>query len=134
MEWNYEESLKSIAKANFDSWKAIRYGNCVVCGSADAGYYDLCQSCQDKPIPDYDAFHIRQLFSCLHKAALSDMEVKMCNAYEAGNATQAVQAYRDYCFSFGTPGRLYYNNCKEKADRRNDLTPGCLAWLLKEMG
>ena len=77
MEWNYEESLKGIAKASVENWKALKDGVCVVCGSKDAGYYDLCPNCQDKPIPDYEAFHVAQLFNVLHKAVLSDMMVQL---------------------------------------------------------
>lgn len=67
MEWNYEESLKGIAKASVENWKALKDGVCVVCGSKDAGYYDLCPNCQDKPIPDYEAFHVAQLLTCCIK-------------------------------------------------------------------
>lgn len=35
MEWNYEESLKGIAKASVENWKALKDGVCVVCGSKD---------------------------------------------------------------------------------------------------
>lgn len=85
MEWNYEESLKGIAKASVENWKALKDGVCVVCGSKDAGYYDLCPNCQDKPIPDYEAFHVAQLFNVLHKAVLSDMMIQLSKAYDAGN-------------------------------------------------
>ena len=101
MEWNYEESLKGIAKASVENWKALKDGVCVVCGSKDAGYYDLCPNCQDKPIPDYEAFHVAQLFNVLHKAVLSDMTVQLSRAYDAGNGQEATAAYKDYCFSYG---------------------------------
>lgn len=134
MEWNYEESLKGIAKASVENWKALKDGVCVVCGSKDAGYYDLCPNCQDKPIPDYEAFHVAQLFSVLHEAVLSDMAVQLSRAYDAGNGQEATAAYKDYCFSYGTPGRLYYNDQKVKADRVKDPTPGSLRYMLKVYG
>lgn len=95
MEWNYEESLKGIAKASIENWKALKDGVCVVCGSKDAGYYDLCPNCQDKPIPDYEAFHVAQLFNVLHKAVLSDMMVQLSKAYDAGNGQEATAAYKN---------------------------------------
>lgn len=87
MEWNYEESLKGIAKASVENWKALKDGVCVVCGSKDAG-----------------------------------------------NGQEATAAYREYCFSYGTPGRLYYNDQKAKADRVKDPTPGSLCYMLKVYG
>ena len=123
MEWNYEESLKGIAKASVENWKALKDGVCVVCGSKDAGYYDLCPNCQDKPIPDYEAFHVAQLFNVLHKAVLSDMMIQLSKAYDAGNGQEAT-----------TAGRLYYNDQKAKADRVKDPTPGSLCYMLKVYG
>ena len=106
----------------------------MVCGSKDAGYYDLCPNCQDKPIPDYEAFHVAQLFNVLHKAVLSDMMIQLSKAYDAGNGQEATAAYREYCFSYGTAGRLYYNDQKAKADRVKDPTPGSLCYMLKVYG
>lgn len=134
MEWDYEKGLEGIATASVENWKSIRYGECIICGNKDIGYYDLCQNCYDKPIPDYNAFHVGQLFSTLHKAVLLDMEKKMCCAYNDGDARPAVQAYRDFCFSYGTPGRIYYNDQKQKANRSKNPTQGSPADLLKRFG
>lgn len=114
--------------------ESFKNGVCVVCGSKDAGYYDLCPNCQDKPIPDYEAFHVAQLFNVLHKAVLSDMMIQLSKAYDAGNGQEATAAYKEYCFSYGTPGRLYYNDQKAKADRVKDPTPGSLCYMLKVYG
>lgn len=134
MEWDYKEELKGIAKASIESWEMLRDGVCVVCGSTEAGYYDLCQDCYDKPIPDYEASHVARMFSILHSAVLSDMAKQLSSAYDEGKAAEATAAYKDYCFSFGTPGRLYYNEQKSKADRTEDPTPGSLRHLLKVYG
>lgn len=109
----------------------IRYGTCILCGSQDAGPYDLCTACQDKPIPEYDAFHVGQLFSVLHQADISDFQLKLSRSWPDGDHRKAVQEYRDYCFSFGTPGRLYYNELRRKAKRAKDPTPGSPAHLIQ---
>lgn len=130
--------LRRKFKGNSEGFRrkleSFKDGVCVVCGSKDAGYYDLCPNCQDKPIPDYEAFHVAQLFNVLHKAVLSDMMIQLSKAYDAGNGQEATAAYKDYCFSYGTPGRLYYNDQKVKADRVKDPTPGSLRYMLKVYG
>lgn len=134
MDWDYEEDKERIEKAALENYKEFHDNVCVVCGKENAGPYDLCKACQNEPIPDYEAFHIVQLFGLLHTTTLKEMDMEMCKAYDEGDPRPVVQKLRSYCFGFGTPGRLYYNDRKGKADRKNKLTPGSPADLLKKYG
>lgn len=128
------EERERIRSASMEAYKGTRYGTCIICGRKDPGPYDLCNDCQDKPIPDYDALHISQLFSLLHKAELLEAEIRLSQMCPDGNIKKAVNEYRDFCFSFGTPGRLYYNGLLEKAERNKEPTQGSLLYILKIYG
>lgn len=123
-----------ISQSNIDMYNELREQSCIICGSRDAGSYDLCESCQHKQLTDNQAFHICQLFSYKNKAVLHTLESDMCASYNEGIPEQSVQDYKNYCYGHGTPGILYYSERKQRADRQEDPTPGSQTDLLKRFG
>lgn len=129
-----EDSRRNIREANRKAYHDFRDGICIVCGKKTAAPFDLCEKCQDEPIADYNAFHIGQLFGLWFKVELMEMDQDMCRAYDEGYPAEALQRLRDFCYSYGTPGRLYYCDRLEKAKRASNLNPGSPAGIMKEWG
>lgn len=117
-----------------DMYDEIRYNKCIVCDGTCAGSYDLCENCENASLTDTQVFHICQLFGCRNKAAISNFDLDMSQSYREGIPEEAVQAFKDFCYSFGTPGILYYSERKKRADRSNDPTPGSPYYLIKTYG
>lgn len=122
------------AQINIDMYNETRYNECIVCGNTDAGDYDLCKNCESTSLTDTQVFHICQLFGYRNKVAISNFDLDMSQCYNEGFPEKAVQAFKDFCYSFGTPGILYYSERKKRADRISSPTPESPYYLIKTYG